>query len=48
MTQEKEIPNAEGASHNDYKYQKDFRTALPQFLAVSAKNLLLLGEYNNG
>lgn len=28
---------------DDYTYKKDFRTALPQFLAVSAKNLLLLG-----
>lgn len=26
-----------------YHYKKDFRTVLPQFLAVSAKNLLLLG-----
>ncbi|XP_026730626.1 facilitated trehalose transporter Tret1 [Trichoplusia ni] len=31
------------ASNEDYAYAKDFATALPQFLAVSAKNLLLLG-----
>lgn len=30
---------------DDYTYKKDFRTALPQFLAVSAKNLLLLGKH---
>lgn len=28
----------------DYGYKKDFRTAVPQFVAVSVKNLLLLGE----
>lgn len=27
---------------NDYMYKKDFKTALPQILAVSVKNLLLL------
>ncbi|XP_022832868.1 facilitated trehalose transporter Tret1-like isoform X1 [Spodoptera litura] len=32
-----------GLSPDDYTYSKDFRTALPQFLAVSAKNLVLLG-----
>ncbi|CAK1554894.1 unnamed protein product [Leptosia nina] len=30
-------------SENHYGYAKDFRTALPQLLAVSVKNLLLLG-----
>lgn len=35
------------ASNEDYAYAKDFATALPQFLAVSAKNLLLLGAYIN-
>ncbi|XP_061704521.1 facilitated trehalose transporter Tret1-like [Cydia pomonella] len=28
---------------DQYGYKKDFRTAIPQFLAVSVKNLLLLG-----
>ncbi|XP_034839210.1 facilitated trehalose transporter Tret1-like isoform X1 [Maniola hyperantus] len=36
----KENPLADQMHH--YGYQKDFRTALPQFLAVSVKNLLLL------
>lgn len=45
MTQENNMPCAETEfnTSNDYKYKKDFKTALPQFLAVSAKNLLLLG-----
>ncbi|XP_047524305.1 facilitated trehalose transporter Tret1-like [Pieris napi] len=30
-------------TENHYGYSKDFRTALPQLLAVSVKNLLLLG-----
>ncbi|XP_053624848.1 facilitated trehalose transporter Tret1-like isoform X2 [Plodia interpunctella] len=30
-------------SQTQYGYEKDFRTALPQFIAVSVKNLLLLG-----
>ena len=29
----------------EYSYKKNFRTALPQFLAVSVKNLLLLSKY---
>ncbi|XP_012549079.2 facilitated trehalose transporter Tret1-like isoform X1 [Bombyx mori] len=33
----------DGATYAHYVYKKDFRTALPQFLAVSVKNLLLLG-----
>ncbi|KAF9417635.1 hypothetical protein HW555_005342 [Spodoptera exigua] len=32
-----------GLTPDDYTYSKNFRTALPQFLAVSAKNLVLLG-----
>ncbi|PZC80035.1 hypothetical protein B5X24_HaOG215504 [Helicoverpa armigera] len=35
--------DAEPKIGDDYTYKKDLRTALPQFLAVSAKNLLLLG-----
>lgn len=27
-----------------YDYKKDIRTALPQFIAVSVKNLLLIGK----
>lgn len=30
-----------------YGYKKDFRTALPQFIAVSVKNLLLIGNDAN-
>ncbi|KAL0852084.1 hypothetical protein ABMA28_000328 [Loxostege sticticalis] len=33
----------EQLSNHHYGYKKDFRTALPQLLAVSVKNLLLLG-----
>ncbi|CAB3225461.1 unnamed protein product [Arctia plantaginis] len=45
MSSEKNETLSEGEcnNNNDYKYEKDFQTALPQFLAVSAKNLLLLG-----
>lgn len=32
------------SSTDHYGYKKDFRTALPQILAVSVKNLLLLGK----
>lgn len=28
-----------------YNYRKDLRTALPQIIAVSVKNLLILGKY---
>lgn len=46
MANEKAIVFADGEQvSNDYAYKKDFRTALPQILAVSAKNLLLLGMY---
>lgn len=34
----------EQLSNHHYGYKKDFRTALPQLLAVSVKNLLLLGK----
>lgn len=46
MSSEKNGTLAEGEcnNNNDYRYKKDFKTALPQFLAVSAKNLLLLGK----
>lgn len=33
-------------SSHHYQYKKDFKTALPQILAVSVKNLLLLGMYS--
>lgn len=37
------IPEKDTGADGDSAYKKDFRTALPQFLAVSVKNLLLLG-----
>ncbi|KAJ8737190.1 hypothetical protein PYW07_000461 [Mythimna separata] len=45
MSREKAMVFADGENKtgDEYTYKKDFRTALPQFLAVSAKNLLLLG-----
>ncbi|KAJ8737651.1 hypothetical protein PYW08_000246 [Mythimna loreyi] len=45
MSGEKAMVFADGENKTagEYTYKKDFRTALPQFLAVSAKNLLLLG-----
>ena len=47
MSGEKAMAFADGEHKvgDEYTYKKDFRTALPQFLAVSAKNLLLLGAY---
>lgn len=43
MVHEKEAGTSETDDH--FPYKKDFRTALPQFLAVSVKNLLLLGKF---
>lgn len=37
------VVNDLSALSGHYAYNKDFRTALPQLIAVSVKNLLLLG-----
>ncbi|XP_063546884.1 facilitated trehalose transporter Tret1-like [Cydia strobilella] len=39
----RDAEKTDGELADQYGYKKDFRTALPQFLAVSVKNLLLLG-----
>lgn len=38
-------PESPEVQSQDYCYEKDLRTALPQILAVSVKNCLLLGIY---
>ncbi|XP_028168529.1 facilitated trehalose transporter Tret1-like isoform X1 [Ostrinia furnacalis] len=43
MASTKEPGEEEQWSCHHYGYKKDFRTALPQLIAVSVKNLLLLG-----
>lgn len=44
MAARKDLSIEDEISDQNYGYKKDFRTALPQILAVSVKNLLLLGK----